>query len=86
MQLVRSFHSQHSHATLLQKGESRIAKGKDKRKDSYRKTALTVVKGRGNTLFDIQGAAKARSASGNDWLGYRIKKSIDPYQQLLFCF
>jgi len=83
---VRFFHSQHSDATLLRKGESRIAKGKDQRKDSYRKTALTVVKGRGNTLFDIQGAAKARSPSGNDWLGYRIKKSIGHYRRLLFCF
>ena len=61
---MRFFHSHHSDATLLRKGESRIAKGKDnQRKDSYRKTALTVVKGRGNTLFDIQGAAKARSAA-----------------------
>jgi len=56
VQLVTFFHSQHSNATLLRKDESRIAKGKDKREDSYRKTTLTVVKGRGNTLFDIQEA------------------------------
>jgi hypothetical protein len=73
VQFVRVFHSHHSDATLLRKGESRIAKWKDKRKNSYRETALTVVKGRGNTLFDIQGAAKARSAAvGRATIGWAI--------------
>jgi len=57
---VTFFYSQHSDATLLRKDESRIAKGKDKRKDSYRKTALTVVKGRGNKPFlTFKGQRKA---------------------------
>jgi hypothetical protein len=86
VQLVRFFHSHHSDATLLRKGESRIAKWKDKRKDSYRETALTVVKGRGNTLFDIQGAAKAKSPSGNDWLAIESRNPLITIDDCCFAF